>query len=500
MDNLKKYLTDVIKEDYKNWKIGDTVFIKAGTGAGKSYFIKNKLNDLCSENGKYILFLTNRCILKEQVQIDIGTSSNIVVKNYQQIEELMIRNNLNITKYEYIVMDEAHYFFTDSAFNKRTDLFFNEIINNKDICKIFMTATPRLLTKYFNSMNINIDYTYELKPNYSYLNKIIAFNTYESINSIIEDIPNDEQIILFSSAKRSLEISKKYNGAFICSKHNKEGFYNKYVKDTENEKELNRIINEGKFNNHLLCTTTVFDNGININEGVPVKHIIIDVFDRDEFIQCLGRKRVNKNEKVSLYFYSWNDNKRINGFKTKINNTLKRADLLMKKGDIEYTKIKFKTDIADTRIIDDIVVDGEIHKVVNNCMYHKYKSDMKCYNSILSKNSEVTYKRIIASILQVNEYDIPEMETRETLLSIEELLESLVGKQLYKEDRKKLVEFIGLKDSNGRLQKSIGTLNAYLDENKLLYTIKSERKSYRDGNGKIKKTPISWVIYKLNTN
>ena len=54
-----------------------------------------------TKNRKHILFLTNRCILKEQVQTDIGKSSNIVVKNYQQIEELMIRNNLNITEYEY---------------------------------------------------------------------------------------------------------------------------------------------------------------------------------------------------------------------------------------------------------------------------------------------------------------------------------------------------------------------------------------------------------------
>lgn len=496
----KQYLNEIIKEDYRNWKLGDLIFIKAGTGCGKSYFIKNILNKYCAENGKHILFLTNRCTLKEQVKNDIGDFSNIVVKNYQEIEELIINDRLNLSDYYYIVMDEAHYFYTDSAFNRRTDLFFNKMLEKTDVCKILMTATPRLLTWHFNSKAININYTYELKPNYTYLDRVVMFKNYETINGIIEEIPQDEQIILFTSAKRALEIAQRYKGTFICSKYNKDKLYDKYVKDTDNEKELELIIKEGRFNNHLLCTTTALDNGVNINEGIPVKHIIIDVFDKDEFVQCLGRKRVNQDERINLYFYGWTDNTRINGFKTKISNSLDRAKYLLKNGDIEYTLNNFKSKIADTRIIDDIIENGQIRKVVNECMYQKYSCDMLMYESILSKegiNKYITYKTIIALAIQVEPKSIEYMEINEVILSIEEVLEDLIGKKLYKEEQKELVEFFNIK-KDGKLLKSIGSLNAYLEESKIPYIINvPKRKSYKE-DGKVKKEKSHWMIGRID--
>ncbi|MBN1069452.1 hypothetical protein DVW02_15930 [Clostridium botulinum] len=498
----KKYLNEIIKEDYKNWKIGDLIFIKAGTGCGKSYFVKNELNKWCAENGQYILFLTNRCTLKDQVENDIGDFSNITVKNYQEIEELIINDRLNITNFKYVVMDEAHYFFTDSAFNRRTDLFFNKMLENTGICKILMTATPRLLSWYFNNKEININYTYELKPNYTYLNKVTMFKNYETISGIIEEIPKDEQIILFSSAKRALEIAQKYKGAFICSKYNKDKLYDKYVKGTKNEKELELIIKQGRFNNHLLCTTTALDNGVNINEGVPVKHIIIDVFDRDEFVQCLGRKRVNENEKVNLYFYGWTDNTRINGFKTKISNSLERAEYLNEYGDIKYTKMNFKSKFTDARIIDDIIENGQIRKVVNECMYQKYKCDMLMYNAILNKEGTdkyITYKTIIALALQMNHKDIECTEIEEIKLSLEETLDSLVGKKLYKEERKELIEFFNIR-KDGKLLKGIGNLNAYLEESNIDFVIKKDtdwNRKLEDENKNPTYGKSYWMIYKL---
>lgn len=496
----KEYLQDVIKEDYKKWKIGNLIFIKAGTGCGKSYFIKNILNTYCAEKGQYVLFLTNRCTLKEQVKNDIGDFSNIVVKNYQEIEELIINDRLNISNFKYVVMDEAHYFFTDSAFNRRTDLFFNRMLENTNVCKILMTATPRLLTWHFGKKEIKVDYTYELEPDYTYLDKVTMFKNYETINGIIEEIPEDEQIILFSSAKRALEIAQKYKGTFICSKYNKDKLYDKYVKGTENEKELELIIKEGRFNNHLLCTTTALDNGVNINEGIPVKHIIIDVFDRDEFVQCLGRKRVSEGEKVNLYFYGWTDNTRINGFKTKITNTLDRANYLKENGDIKYTLSHFKSKFTDTRIIDDIIENGQIRKVVNECMYQKYSCDMLMYNSILNKegiDKYITYKTIIALALQIKPKLIECIEIHEVILSLEEVLEDLVGKRLYKEERKELIEFFNIR-KDGKLLKGIGNLNAYLEDGKISYIIKNPpTKTYRDEDGKVKKEKSYWIVGKI---
>jgi hypothetical protein len=48
---------------------------------------------------------------------------------------------------------------------------------------------------------------------------------------------------------------------------------------------------------------------------------------------------------------------------------------------------------------------------------------------------------------------------------IKAYLDSIVGQKLYKEEQKKLVDTIALKDSRGRKLRSISVLNAYLIEN-----------------------------------
>lgn len=497
----KKYISEIIGQEYLEWNTGDVVFINAGTGKGKSHFIKNVLNKHCKENGKRILLLTNREILKNQIKKEMGLTTIVTVLNYQKVESMILSKNISFYNYDYIVMDECHYFFADSTFNIKTDVFWKVMLSIKLVCKVFMTATPTILMKYFEKNDIKVDYKYELKTDYSYISKVTAFNTYETIDSIIESIPQDEQILLFSSAKRAYDISKKHGGAFICSKYNKDGYYKKYVQETENEKERDNIIKNEEFKKHLLCCTIALDNGINIKEGTPVKHIIIDIFDRDEFIQCLGRKRVGEGEEINLYFYSYkNDNKRINGFRRKIINSLERADYLSTYGEQKYVEHKFKNEqFTDTKIIDDVPgEDGSIYKSVNECMYEKYSSDLAIYNSILSKKKPITYKSIIALRLGVNEDSIIEFESTIMRLTLEETLKSIVGKRLYREQQNELIEFIGLKDARGRLQKSISQLNLYLKENKMLYIIDvPKRKSYRNDNGKVRKEKSYWMVGKI---
>jgi hypothetical protein len=416
--------------------------------------------------------------------------------NYQKIETFIL-NNISLDNYDYVVMDESHYFFVDSSFNIKTDLFFKKMIKDNTICKILLTATPGIIENYLKNNNITIDYRYELPTDYSYIRNITAFSTYESIDSIIEDIPKEEQILLFTSAKRALEISKKYNGAFICSQYNQ--YYDKYVKNTENEEERTNIIENGEFKNHLLCITTALDNGINIEEGTPVKHIIIDIFDPDEFIQCLGRKRIGEGESINLYFYNYKDNRRINGFKSKITNSLERADYLLDHGQEEYVKHKFKNErFTDTRIIDDILnTDNSIKKVVNECMYTKYQEDLILYNSILSKKSKFNYKNMIATALSIDKTSISELETTEKVKSLEELLEELVGKKLYKDEQKELIEFIDLRQDGKRLKRPT-SFNASFKEQGISYIINvPERKPYRDENGKLKKDKSYWVVCKI---
>ena len=51
------------------------------------------------------------------------------------------------------------------------------------------------------------------------------------------------------------------------------------------------------------------------------------------------------------------------------------------------------------------------------------------------------------------------------MISIEDYLEELLGKTLYKEEQKELINMINLRDSRNKLQKKLCTLNGYLLDN-----------------------------------
>ena len=79
---------------------------------------------------------------------------------------------------------------------------------------------------------------------------------------------------------------------------------------SKNSKKDDGIVYEGivtnkKFNKKVLITTSVLDNGINIIDS-HVKHIAILIFDKVSFLQMLGRKRMNQNEKITLYLQEYN--------------------------------------------------------------------------------------------------------------------------------------------------------------------------------------------------
>ena len=71
-------------------------------------------------------------------------------------------------------------------------------------------------------------------------------------------------------------------------------------------------------------------------------------------------------------------------------------------------------------------------------------------------------------------------------------LNNIIGKKLYKEDQEELINIIDLKDSRGRMQKSISQLNNYFNINNIKLILKSKRKNIRI-NEKVKKDTY-WIL------
>jgi superfamily II DNA or RNA helicase len=461
----------------KSWDSGDIVTIKAGTGSGKSYFIKNNLHALAKKDSKKILFLLHRtnCINQFKTEIlEANKEDTIHIQSYQSIEHT-IKNNrkFDFDKYDYIVCDEFHYFMSDAAFNKTTDMSLNAILNHKESIKIFMSATGDYMTKYLKGYRKLDTIDYEIPINFDYINKLTFYNKDSTLELFMNEClkKNHKAIFFIQSAEKAYKLYEKYSdhALFNCSTNNK-----KYYKYVDTDKINNMLINE-RFDESVLITTTCLDAGVNIIDQ-QLQHIVCDVKDIGTIIQCIGRKRLSKgDDKLYLYVRALS-NQALGGYITKNRKKNEMARYLMNHTTEEFIKEYQREYDSSNMVYDDIDENGNPTKKVNLLMYCSCILDMIEMDKM--KEIKFGYCKEVASRLKYKEpYRIIEEDVKE--LELKEYLNGIIGKKLMKEDQKKLIELIDLKDSRGRLQKGINTLNAYLKDNKLHYLIVSKRTSER---------------------
>lgn len=114
--------------DFKDWKAG-VYLIEAGCGQGKNYFVFNTLFPYAHENGKRMLVFSNRVALREQQQAQTQ-EKDVKLITYQSLEHDEYLETMQDTKnkvrglmqqvseYDYIVLDEAHYLYGDTSLEK----------------------------------------------------------------------------------------------------------------------------------------------------------------------------------------------------------------------------------------------------------------------------------------------------------------------------------------------------------------------------------------------
>lgn len=464
-------------EGIQSWNKGDIITIKAGTGAGKSYFIKNMLYAFAKKENKKILMLIHRvdCINQFQKEIEkANKTDNIEIKSYQSLE-YKIKNGieLDFSEYEYIVCDEFHYFMSDAAFNKTTDISLNAILGQTDKIRIFMSATGDYMKRYINNFKKIETIDYELPINYDFIKELTFFNKDETMEKFIEEgiEKGDKAIFFIQSAKKAYNLHKKYEKytLFNCSESNKE--YYKYV----DKDKIDRMLVEEGFDEPILITTTTMDAGVNITD-TNVKHIVCDVEDVGVLIQCIGRRRINdKIKDDGIYVYIKNiSNNQLGGRKTQTNDKIKRAEYFKDYGEIEYVK-EYGRDPDNHAIVYEEVNKNETDtiKKLNEMAYFKSLIDITTIELML-RDGYITY---MSNLFDKSYRLIDEEYEKEEL---EKYLDNIVGRKLYKKEQNELKEIIDLR-VNGRQQRSYSKLNEGLKMISLPYIIlpkKSNNKRY----------------------
>lgn len=341
-----EWLSDGIGERFKEWnRMGNRtaasrVFIQSPTGTGKTTFILEKLYPYAMRQGRSILYLGNRVALKEQTEnaikrlfeeqgipgviedVDAATiaycpnqEAAIVLVDYQAfmgLDSNKLPNNLY-----YIILDEAHFFMEDALFNPWTGMLLECLAGRfANAVMVFMSATmgdsasalframQKYQTAYVGAMSKNKVVTsvpVEVPEPILYLNDyrkgkycVRFFEQPEAIVSEIDSTEKEEKWLIFTMSKRSGE----RRGREIAAKNG--GSIEVLDAGGKGSTTWKKLIRDSRYEERVLITTKVLDNGVNINDPA-VKHIVLPFCAPTDFLQMLGRKRTEPDEVINLY-------------------------------------------------------------------------------------------------------------------------------------------------------------------------------------------------------
>lgn len=350
-------IADEIGEKYKEWGMGDCIFISSPTGSGKTFFILNVLLPFLRKNNQKILYLVNRRILKQQIEKEIeelqykmeGISSAIKVTTYQNIERSVcygeydekrsdtykgFAQNGIYTKYSCVVCDECHYFLADSNYNANTGLSFRlvqELFYDK--MRIFMSATIVSIQTYIKRDNwkrytiegkpictpyygfcpqheMYVDWVYkeygdQIEKDYGYLEVGIVSNKSEIVELISNKKNKGKWLVFVDSIDFGEKLKEELKQLGIPD--NEITFVTSgYRYDEEGLGEVKHITDREMQSVRILISTAVLDNGINLKD-INLRNMVIMADTEAEFIQMLGRKRED-GKRLNLYIYKYDKN------------------------------------------------------------------------------------------------------------------------------------------------------------------------------------------------
>ena len=317
---------------FHDWTCNVPVGIFSGTGTGKNTFVETVLIPEAMKKGQNVLLFSNRVALNRQTKkrlakifeleylvdkySDLGLDDltdfgRLTVVSYQQLEAWINEDNYKLAElqkkdFAYVICDEVHYFTSDCGFNAFTDISLDYIVHKfKKSIRIYMTATPdevypvlrikekELGTVYESGYPIGMFewQVYEFACDYSYI-RAYAFDSIEDLAEIIKR--SDEKWAVFvdkiDTGKQLVEILGK--GTLITAESKKA--------ESPSYPSFKKIVDEEKYDEQILVSTAVLENGINIKDS-RVKNVAIFCNDKVRFLQMLGRIRRIENCLLNVY-------------------------------------------------------------------------------------------------------------------------------------------------------------------------------------------------------
>ena len=515
-------ITDIIPaEEIAKWKPGDNILISAPMGAGKSYFCKNTLYEVAKEEKEKILMFNHRANCVQQFAMELFKEHKhdvVDMRTYQALEQRELRREkCDLDEYKYLVCDEFHYFMDDSMFNHTTAASFKAIMNTAQAVRVFMSATGDDMSQYLKSYIGNHGLApakeYTLPQDFSFIGQLVFFHTETDMEGILEkSIAAGKKAIFFvQSAEKAYGLHTKFREqtVFNCGTGN---ILHGYV----NQKKIQEILKNQRFEESALITTACFDAGINILDE-DVKNIIIDLADIGSLIQCMGRRRIQgDDDKITVYIRS-RDKRLISDYQNKLKKQIEMADYFIESDysvDKLLEKFPWQNDMHNI-IYDDFEYDsygnripGSHTKRVNELMYFKRKKSIELYEKIKSDYGEFGYCKYLARMFgffdeTLNRYTYQIFNNTSEL---EIYLKRMVDDEVVLwsvPDRKELISKIAVRQ-DGKFLKKIEPLNDALEKRGINFRIEkfATSRMEKDSSGNLTRVPYrnAWRIINVQTS
>lgn len=327
----KRYLSEIIGEEYKYWE-NKKILITAPTGMGKTSFILEKVLPYHNGRNRKILILCNRKLLRKQYLCALVRKFNcyselcksVKVMTYQQLAE-NIKNGTHkevLDEFRVICLDECHFFYADSDFNGFGTFILLQVLISECIRKqmIFMSATmdevKPLIENTINQCISKIRVGSKFEENCSGFRIIKEYDyaelaDFQRVNCVY--VPDVETLcgILASSDKKTI--------IFVDDKSMAEDMYQKFTRvlgvekgriavlnadnleDIDNSRVVEYLVMSNRLSVKILITTSVLDNGVSIHDE-EVENLVIITNSKISFLQMLGRVRAESVDNLKLYF------------------------------------------------------------------------------------------------------------------------------------------------------------------------------------------------------
>ena len=322
----------------------------------------------------------------------------ITACSYHQLFE---NKSIDLSGFQYIVCDECHFFTADSLFNPNTNEILKGIVREgNNAVRIYMSATPEIAfqpiiwaeLKYFSNILFNKiqywndyyneDFNLQMLKFYNpFLNldreisertntrlsrdhectRTILFyylrRNYDYLTDIYTYSKNSELIdcIKASNEKWLIFVHSQNEGYVLRNLLTEQGIESVFISrqtvetDPNAQTEYNFIIENEALSQRVVIATSILDNGINIKNDTITElqdktlNVVINSFNRTQFIQMLGRIRVNPGDRISFFIrkYSLNDLKSM---------LLKNVDSLLSRLANDFYSVPIKKQTFDKQI------------------------------------------------------------------------------------------------------------------------------------------------------